>query len=398
MTTLAPLASPPQVGNFRAGRAPLGKIGGDTTTTPDQARARRYRLQAVARSIFPDDQALDGCMRARIPGREGVKVFRQVEHNSASFGGLVTCGNCRACPVCAAKVAERRREELEQAIATHRANGGTIFLVTFTLAHDRGDHLAPLLEAFIAAEGAMKKGGAYGRLMKRVGLLGTVRALEITIGRANGFHPHAHVLYFVAGDADRADFEATLFPLWERAAARHGRTMNHHGLDVQETDLAVGAYVGKWGAAAELTRPQGKAGRGASFTPFQLLDYYAETGERWARNRFAEYVTATKGRAFLRYSNGLKAALGLAPAEKTDEEVAAEIDKGGELVCEIAPATWALVKKHEARARVLTAAAHGGRQAVVALLQQLWDQEACGAPQAIHWPTWAGEVVRLRLG
>jgi len=321
-------------------------------------------------------------MRARIPGRESVQVFRQVEHNSASFGGLMTCGNCRACPVCAAKVAERRRVELEAAIATHRANGGAVFLVTFTLAHDRREHLAPLLDAFIAAEGDLKKSGGYARLMKRVGLVGTVRALEITYGRAHGFHPHAHVLYFVAGDADRAAFEAMLFPLWERAAARHERIMNAHGLCVQSTTGAIGEYVAKWGTAAELTRTASKTARGGGFTPFQLLAHYADTGERWARDRFAEFVTATKGRAFLRYSNGLKAALGLAPADKSDEELAGEIDKGGELVCEIGPATWSLVKKHEARARVLTAAALGGREAVYAVLSDLWGVALAQWPRA----------------
>jgi hypothetical protein len=108
-------------------------------------------------------------MRSRIPGRAGVQVFRQAEHQSASYGCLLTCGNCRACPVCAATVAERRREELEKAITAHRANGGAVFLVTFTLAHDRADHLASLLEAFIAAESDLKASGGSKRLVKRMG-------------------------------------------------------------------------------------------------------------------------------------------------------------------------------------------------------------------------------------
>jgi hypothetical protein len=360
---------------------PLGKDTSKVANTA-AARDRRYNLQAVARRVLPDNSRLNGCLRTRIPRRTGVNLYAHPQHQSASYGDLMRCGSVWCCPVCAAKVSEKRRVELEAGIVAHRANGGLVLLVSFTVAHGIGDDLSLLLQRFTAAERSLKRSGGYVRLKGRVGLVGTVRALEVTYGRVHGFHPHAHALYFVAADTDVTAFTAELFRLWQHAAEGQGLTMNERGLDVRATVGAVGTYVAKWGAAAELTNASAKCGRGAGLTPWELLAHFDATGETWARDRFRDYAGAFKGRHQLTYSHGLKAVLGLdSEPEKTDAELAAEVEQGAVWVGELLPEAWALIVRHEARAMVLNAVVAGGWEAVEAVLVHLWAVEARGRPR-----------------
>ncbi len=364
---------------------PSPALGKDTSNVANAAasRDRRYNLQVVARRVLPDNSRLNGCLRTRIPRRTGVNLYAHPQYQSASYGDLMRCGSVWCCPVCAAKVSEKRRVELEAAITAHRANGGLVLLVSLTVAHGIGDDLSLLLQRFTAAERSMKQSGGYVRLKGRVGLVGTVRALEVTYGRTHGFHPHAHALYFVAADTDVTAFTAELFRLWQRAAERQGLTMNGRGLDVRATVGAVGSYLAKWGAAAELTNASAKRGRAGGLTPWELLAHFDATGETWARDRFRDYAGAFKGRHQLTYSHGLKAALGLdSQPEKTDAELAAEVEYGAVWVGELSPEAWALVVRHEARAAVLNAVVAGGWEAVEAVLVRLWSVEARGRPLA----------------
>jgi hypothetical protein len=116
-------------------------------------------------------------------------------------------------------------------------------------------------------------------------------------------------------------------------------------------------------------------------TPWELLAHFDATGETWARDRFRDYAGAFKGRHQLTYSHGLKATLGLdSEVEKTDAELAAEIDEGGVWVGELTSEAWGLIVRHEARAAVLNAVVAGGWEAVEVLLVRLWVVEARGRP------------------
>jgi hypothetical protein len=60
---------------------------------------------------------------------------------SAAYGGLKTCGSVWCCPVCAAKIATRRADELATVMRAVDELGGSAFLLTLTMRHDRGDRL-----------------------------------------------------------------------------------------------------------------------------------------------------------------------------------------------------------------------------------------------------------------
>ncbi|MCD2198057.1 hypothetical protein LQ327_32265 [Actinomycetospora endophytica] len=63
------------------------------------------------------------------------------EGRRAGFEGLVSCGSVWACPVCAAKVAAKRAEELAAVLDAVHAKGGSAFMLTMTIRHNAGDRL-----------------------------------------------------------------------------------------------------------------------------------------------------------------------------------------------------------------------------------------------------------------
>src|SRR5438552_1083589 len=75
-------------------------------------RQVRWQLQREARALLPHERVAF-CMR-RIQATT-VDVFYSPQHQSAHYGGLMVCGSVWVCPLCAAKISERRRAELEQA-------------------------------------------------------------------------------------------------------------------------------------------------------------------------------------------------------------------------------------------------------------------------------------------
>ena len=74
--------------------------------------------------------------------------------------------------------------------------------------------------------------------------------------------------------------------------------------------------------------------------------------------KFLEYYLATKGKAQLFWSKGLKKLIGI--KEKTDEELAEEITDKAELICWLNIYAWKLVLEQKARAEILTIAENEG--------------------------------------
>lgn len=90
--------------------------------------------------------------------------------------------------------------------------------------------------------------------------------------------------------------------------------------------------------AKELTLTQTKAGH----DPLELLD----TGDPLDEAKFIEYATATHRRQCHRWSNGLRQHL-RTPAEQTDEEIAKDNDRTGELWLSVKATTWNRLTEHQ---------------------------------------------------
>ena len=335
--------------------------------SPMAARVQRFALQSVSRQLLPESRTAK-CLRWRAHKQE-VTVWKSHEHKTAHYSGLQTCASVWACPVCAAKIAERRRAEVLGAMSVHKAGGGNVHMLTLTCPHQRGDDLATLLDQQARA---LKK-FAFDRQVKAVytemGYVGQIRALEVTHGRRsprnNGWHPHYHLLMFTGSGVDLArfdaaqlrDWEVRLYLVWARVCVAVGLGMptEKHGLKLDKGDKASD-YISKWGLEHELTYGHIKKGRTGNETPFDLLRaVLADKTDKQAAALFREYAETFKGKRQLFWSHGLKARL--AVQEATDQELTDRVEEGADLLGQLTPEQWRDVLTTDQRATVLEIAA-----------------------------------------
>ena len=337
-------------------------------------RVERFALQSVARDILPKSRTAF-CLRSRIKGGEGVGVWRSTQHQTAHYSGLIVCGSVWTCPVCAAKISERRRLELQAAIAQHRESGGDAYLLTLTTPHGRRDDLAQLLAMQAKALASFTAQRAVKAVFAEMGEIGRVRAFEVTHGRKgtnNGWHPHYHFLQFAKGGADAAqlmDWRTRLYLEWAKCCERAGlgTPSFQHGLDLQDGSKAD-KYLSKWGLECEMTKGHIKQAKAGGETPFDLLRaVLADKSDRQAAALFSEFGRVFKGKRQLSWSRGLRARFDLAE-EKTDEELSREQSEDAELLGLISVDEWRDVLRVQARGVVLELAAAGGWSAVARFL------------------------------
>jgi len=226
----------------------------------------------------------------------------------------------------------------------HYAAGGVAYMAAFTLPHKAFQGCAELREAVARSWGKVLNGAPWVRAKGRFGLVGTVRALEVTHGR-NGWHPHLHVLFFLRRDDPKmaAAFGRFLFKRWSRMIARAGFgkcTRQVWRFEKVRCPAQAGKYVVKWGAAGEIVYGTKKGGRTAGRSPFQILaDLCDDEDQGRPLNPrdvalFREYAAAFKGARQLTWSRGLRE-LYAEDTEKTDAELAAAEDDRARLVCTI---------------------------------------------------------------
>jgi hypothetical protein len=167
----------------------------------------------------------------------------------------------------------------------------------------------------------MRKHYSFRKIKESIGYFGSVNGLEVTWGFKNGWHFHFHELFLAKKDLNPEEIEERLFGLWESALARRGlECSREHGVKVLKGDDNVAGYMTKWGLSNELAGAEKKEGHRGNYSPFELLALY-DQGELWAGGLFQEYADATKGKTSLRYSRGLRDALGLSK-EMSDQEAA----------------------------------------------------------------------------
>lgn len=347
----------------------ISTVGPSGLTVRDAAECRleRFALQSVVRDLLPNSRTAK-CLRWRQKDKT-VQVWKSNQYQRAHYKGLQTCASVWACPVCAAKISERRRAELEALISDHQAAGGVVLLGTRTFPHQRTDVLADLLDQLAKSDASFKAHRDYKTLAKAFGLVGTVRAVEVTYG-ANGWHPHVHELLFFAVPVVIEDLEEDLFRIWQGAAVRAGfpSPFRAHGLQLQDGTKAA-KYASKWGLESELTQWHRKRGKVDSQTPFDLLRQVFDTQDKQAAALFREYADSFHGRHQLQFSRGLKKLYSI--AEVSDDELANRQDDDAVLLGSFTPDQWRLVCQTGQRGSLLEVASSSGWDAVVSLLESL---------------------------
>lgn len=227
----------------------------------------------------------------------GVKRRELADRTVAGYSGVTLCGSVWACPRCSAVVAQRRAEEISRAVAACHARGGSVYLMTLTLRHRRGDALTDLFKAIsmgwskvvesqqwkgVSARTKLKGGRtvftpAVLGDVERFGIAGRVRSTEATVSApgsgGHGWHLHFHVLLFTIdalGVGLRADlddylalalghraswdrnslgeivFGQRVFARYASAVARAGFRADIEGFDLREVHDGGSEFIGSY--------------------------------------------------------------------------------------------------------------------------------------------------------
>jgi len=234
------------------------------------------------------------------------------------FCGLLRCNSPWECPVCLPRIQQGRATELRELGERHRKAGGAVYLVTLTMPHDQGDYLKPLRRHVAGAWRSVINGAPWERWEKALGLLGHVRALEVTHG-PNAWHPHLHVgLYTKKRIPAR---ELVRFRTWLRArwsdritratpsGRRYRAPERRYGVRISEARTTT--YLAKMGLTAqELASSSTKEGRAGHRTYLQILRDATLARDPDIRRQhvrlWREWAKAMRGARQLTYSAGLR--------------------------------------------------------------------------------------------
>jgi hypothetical protein len=303
-------AAVPAVQDAPKARRPLDKIAFNVS---QKRTFGRFALRNELRS-FTTVPRVKRCGHA-LAGNVGFVYLMRDVRGQARYHGLETCRRVWLCPVCAPRISFKRARLLEAQIARWLKSGHAVLFQTLTFPHDFGD---PLLDsAQIAAKGFtfILRGRAWQDVKRRFGIVGTVRALEVTVG-ANGWHPHLHVLLFlkrIRGVRARRALQTHCFEKFAAAVEKAGfRRPDQQNCPLEVVDSSgVGHYVAKAsGIVRELTSWHMKQARGQNRTAFQLLHDIAADNVESDRQLWGEWESGTYRRRQLTYSRGLRKLLG----------------------------------------------------------------------------------------
>lgn len=393
----------------------------DFAPQDETAKSRKHRLRRVSGKILGGEHrtAKCGCTRCAEVVTVGVN-----KHGSANFNGVSTCGSIWTCPVCASKIASKRSVEVKELASAHQKTGFQIYMATFTIRHGLGDDLRHLRTTLASAWDQLVRSAAHKRLKERFNIIGYVKALEVTHGRA-GWHPHLHVLFFTRGLSEEAqevdykkDFDEVfemhesqlhaenrqrkrdkeeiwsedeiqakltceagvlqrdLFRRWRQIMKKRKFSVDFKAFDFVKADDAETAaeYISKWGAGTEIAKGVEKSGKG-SRSPWELLDS-AGHGDEVAAQLFDEYAKGFHRARHLTYARGLRDLYEL-EEEQTDEQLAMlddapEYEDGGE-VYRFDKSTWSDVVRAKLTGPILDATeyAHEHDECEASAIQEL---------------------------
>lgn len=344
--------------------------------TPGEAAKLRRQRTATAKALLPGWRSLQGCGRRLIDRKQGVTVIAnsvaQPGTTGIRFHGVSRCGGIWTCPECAAAVTETRARELTSGVKVWTDAGNTVVMCTLTHPHSSDDGLKDLMTKLREALKDLKGHRTYKDARKDLGIYGSVRALEVTAGDVNGWHPHVHQLEFITGKPSAAAldaFRAAILPVWQSVCEANGlgRPSSLRGVDIatgKTVHERIAAYVAKWGsepvkvwgAEREITKCHTKTAKvtekgGARYHPFALLDAFHETDETKFFHWFLEYALAFKGQRQLVWSRGLKQHLrdlGMRADERSDQEIveAGDGQPGDVVVATIPPRDWIMLCRY----------------------------------------------------
>ena len=96
---------------------------------------------------------------------------------------MVQCGKGAVCPICSAKLSERRAQEMRIALNSALNQGYQVSLVTFTAPHTADDEISSLIGRLTKARRFFfKQDKGFKKFIDDFGLIGRINSFEVTFG------------------------------------------------------------------------------------------------------------------------------------------------------------------------------------------------------------------------
>lgn len=347
-------------------------------------RAQAYELRDGLRGYAPrrgePGARVRACGRVRVGGEVAI-VERE---GRCHYCGLVRCGSVWSCPVCSSQIRAERAKDVTRVVEWHAEKHGAegAQLLTLTLRHRYGDQLADLRFGLSNAYRRFVRGEPWKRFVERVGLVGSVRALEVTHG-GNGWHPHLHAVVLVRDAAALASELPWLRERWQECVVRElgvaAEPNAEHGVDLRPCHRAD--YLAKLGL--EVVAPgSAKAGRQGNRTPWEIAadlcalphphdersDEDREQDRSDDKYLWQTWLEDMRGARMLTWSRGLREQAGLGE-ELTDEEIVEGEGANDRTVVLVPGAIWDAVREVRGiAAQLLAVAEREGASGVEELL------------------------------
>ncbi len=252
-------------------------------------------------------------MQRKQPRACGVTPIGHVHIGPGWQHGLATCKNVHACPVCSARLRQMRTEDVQRAIVwwTEEQRDTRLAMLTLTIRHARCDDLRKLRAGLTTAWSELWKTREGRELRSHVAHY--VRALDVTWGPENGWHPHVHVLLFLEDGAVDDSWLEQVRNAWARAVAAHV------GSEFRPREDSIGChltmdppraeYVLKLGL--EVTSITTKAAAEGHFAPWAIAwravdEQSSSSSERTWRTLWQTWSNGMNGARHLSWSRQLR--------------------------------------------------------------------------------------------
>ncbi|HMJ53997.1 MAG TPA: hypothetical protein VK540_18070 [Polyangiaceae bacterium] len=295
------------------------------------------------------------------------------EGKRCKYSGLLGCDSVWGCFVCAGRILAGYARDLN-VLVEHHGFARTL-LGSFTTRHYRDDDLGWLRKRQSQCFTDLLGGKGWGLVRKRFGIVGVVRAIDVTFGKASGFHAHLHPLFLLthshdgkAGRRELADINAQLFERW-RSIVRRRMGEKYvpnadHGVLLKPCYRAD--YLVKMGVSLEVTGAFSKTAKNGNCSMLEVAIRAVDGDERF-REVFRSYARGMKGAKFLTWSKGAKQVLEEVKHDGDEEALSEET-----LVATIPDETWRLVRGIPgARVELLEAGEDRGTEGVIKRIE-LW--------------------------
>ncbi|GAH95366.1 unnamed protein product [marine sediment metagenome] len=299
--------------------------------------------------------------------------------------------------VCAYRIAVQRGKEVQAVIQAVRHAGGDVYHVVFTIPHDRRDDLKEMRQAVTKAHTKTVSGRPWKKIKHDLGIIGWVRALEVTHGWF-GWHPHLHILLFTRHPLSQAQIDVLwqfLYERWSDAIVAAGyRSPNpERGLVISHGKDA-GHYVTKicnQGLAAEISQADSKKGRLASRSIPQIIDDWGDHRRESDKLLLLEWLGCMYQARHLTWSRGFRKQY--LPAEQLNLPLAQDPDtSAAELIYEFTDKQTDFLTRFDRTLcwRIPEATKKHGRPGVIAELVivnfDFRNAPARPPPRAKPWP------------